>query len=108
MRLFPRNCLKEEQEAYRELLEEKKLEAMDASLPKYEEGIRAAKELGIAHSEWIDKMKEKIRAINPSSEALNIQITEWQPKELPPQAQASTPASASVQSSYRWCKRRGK
>lgn len=78
---IPRGLSEEEEMAYRELLEEKRLESMDAALPKYEEGLRVAQSLGIAQSEWIEKLKERIREINPSSEVLNIQITEWVPEQ---------------------------
>jgi tetratricopeptide (TPR) repeat protein len=72
----PDGLSEEEQLAYRELLEEKMLEAMDASLPKYEEGMKAASQLGIPNSPWLEKIKERISAINPSSEVLAITITE--------------------------------
>ena len=92
---IPRDLSEEEKEAYRQLLEEKKLEAMDAALPKYEEGIMAAKDLGIANSQWIEKIKERIREINPGSDALNVQITEWTPSQAAQaQAKAGTPGSA--------------
>ena len=93
---IPRELSEDEKEAYRQLLEEKKLEAMDAALPKYEDGIRGAKELGIANSKWIETIKERIREINPSSEVLNLQITEWVPKEVPQTqvAQGGVPGSA--------------
>ncbi len=78
---IPKGLSQEEADAYRSLLDEKKLEAMDAALPKYEEGLKICKEHGIAKSQWIDKMKERIAEIDPSSEALNITITEWVPDE---------------------------
>jgi tetratricopeptide (TPR) repeat protein len=81
---IPKGMSQEEQDAYRGLLEEKKLEAMDAALPKYEEGINVCKELGISKSPWLDKLRERITEINPSSEALAIQIQEWQPLEKAP------------------------
>ena len=65
---------------------------MDA-LPKYEDGIQAAKELGIANSQWLEKIRERIREINPSSEALNVVITEWTPKQVP-QSQVAGGSSA--------------
>ncbi len=68
----------EEEEAYRQVLEEKQLEAIDASLPKYEEGLFAAAELGIAENEWLTKTKERVRYINPSSEALNAEVVQPQ------------------------------
>jgi len=85
---LPRGLTAEEKIAYRELLEEKYLEALDAALPKYEESIAIAKEVGIAKSQWLDKLKERIRAINPASEALNIVITERKPKVLEQAEQA--------------------
>lgn len=90
---IPKGLSEEEREAYRQLLEEKKLEAMDAALPKYEDGIQAAKELGIANSQWLEKIRERIREINPSSEALNVVITEWTPKQVP-QSQVAGGSSA--------------
>lgn len=70
----------DEKKAYQELLEEKALEAQDASVPKYEEGVHAAAELGIATSPWLDKIKDRIRAIKPDDAALNLQIQPRQPK----------------------------
>lgn len=78
---IPKGLSQDEADAYRSLLDEKKLEAMDAALPKYEEGLQICKAHGIAKSQWIDKMKERIAEIDPSSEALNIVITEWVPEE---------------------------
>lgn len=72
---LPRGLTREENQAYRDVLEEKYLEALDAALPKYEEGIHAAKALGIVNSHWIDSIRAKIGYINPSSAVLNIQIT---------------------------------
>ena len=80
---IPKGLSQDEADAYRSLLEEKKLEAMDAALPKYEEGLQICKAHGIAKSTWRDKMKERIAEIDPSSEALNIVITEWVPEDKP-------------------------
>lgn len=77
---IPKGLDPEERRAYQELLEEKYLEALDAALPKYEEGIQAAASVGIADSPWLEKIKEKIMGINPASEALAIKIVERKPK----------------------------
>jgi tetratricopeptide (TPR) repeat protein len=81
---IPSGLSPEEKQAYEELLQEKRLAAMDAALPKYEDAMQAAKELGIANSEWIEKIKARIREINPDSKMLEITIDEWKPI---PQAQ---------------------
>jgi len=73
---IPKGLEPEEVTAYKEVLEEKMLEAMDAALPKFEEGLQAAAELGIAKSEWLDKIRERVSSINPESQALNIEIKE--------------------------------
>ncbi len=78
---IPRGLSAEEIQAYKDLLIEKKLAAQDAALPKYEASIKAAKELGIANSEWLLKIKERIQEISPTSEALKTEITEWEPSE---------------------------
>jgi len=78
---IPRGMSPEEIEAYKEVLEEKRLEAMDAALPKYEEGLKAAQQLKLGKNQWLDKMKERIAAINPSSEMINVEIPEWVPEE---------------------------
>jgi tetratricopeptide (TPR) repeat protein len=88
---IPRGLSPDEVEAFKALLDEKKLEAMDMALPKYEDGIRAAKELGIANSEWVAKIKERIQQINPTSEMLSVQIEEWKPSELPKQTPQFAP-----------------
>ncbi len=84
---IPRDLSPEEKEAYRQILEEKKLQTMDAALPKYEEAVRAAKELGIAESDWLDSAQARIMIINPTSEWLNVEITPWVPEENPEPAQ---------------------
>jgi TolA-binding protein len=77
----PRGMSEEDKEMYIELLEEKYLEALDAALPKYEEAMHMAKDIGIANSQWIDKIRDRINVINPSSEAKDIVIVEWKPEE---------------------------
>jgi tetratricopeptide (TPR) repeat protein len=79
----PPGLTPEERDAYKQLLEEKKLEAMDAALPKYEEGIQAAKDLGIAQNANLEKIKARIAEINPNSKALNVEIVEWVPTAKP-------------------------
>jgi len=76
---IPRGMSQEEIDAYKEVLEEKRLEAMDAALPKYEEGIKAAQQLKLGKNEWIDKIKERIAEINPASEMIGAEIPEWVP-----------------------------
>ncbi len=79
---IPKGLEADEQQAYRDVLEEKYLEALDHALPKYEEAIQAAANLGISKSEWLDKIRERIQFINPSSEALGISISERAPKPV--------------------------
>jgi tetratricopeptide (TPR) repeat protein len=79
----PKNLTKEEQDAYQQVLEEKWLEALDAALPRYIETVKAAKELGIAQSQWLDKARDRIKEIKPDAEALNISIVQWVPKPKP-------------------------
>jgi len=93
---IPRDLSPEEKNAYKEVLEEKALEAMDKALPLYEEAIKTAAKLGIATSTWIDKVKERIKEINPSSEALAIQITPHQFKT--PEVSAASSSSSSAAS----------
>ncbi|NLE01066.1 MAG: tetratricopeptide repeat protein [Fibrobacter sp.] len=91
---IPKGLSPDEVEAYRQLLEEKRLEAQDAAVPKYAEGIMALKEQGIAKSQWLDKMRERISDIDPSNKVLEEQITEWVPSENPtPVAQSNAPGS---------------
>lgn len=73
---IPPGLSPEEQEAYRQVLEEKQLEAVDASLPKYEEGLYAAAELGISDNKWLAKIEERVQYINPGSEALDVETVE--------------------------------
>ncbi len=94
---IPKGLSEEEKQAFRDLLMEKKLEAMDAALPKYEAGIQAAKELGIANSPWIEKIKGRIAEINPTSEVLNVVIEEWKPTERPQQSPKISPDGSTIQ-----------
>ena len=86
----PRDLSPEEKKAYSEVLEEKALEAMDKALPLYEDAVKTAQQLGIATSSWLERAKERIREINPSSPALTIEITPHQYK--PTQVAAAAPA----------------
>ena len=79
----PKNYNAEEQRAYRELLEEKALTCLDNALPRYEDAVKTAKELGIAHNQWLEKAKDRIQGIKPTSEWLTVEIVEWKPKPKP-------------------------
>lgn len=85
----PPDLAEDEKQAYRELLEEKYLASLDAALPKYEEAVAAAREVGIAQNPWLDKVKGRITEINPGSEVLTWQITARTPKERPKEQQVA-------------------
>ena len=93
---IPKGMTPEEEETYREVLEEKWLEAQEAALPRYEEAVKAAKELGIAQNQWLEKAKERITEIRPNSEVLSLEINQWQPN--PKAKQANAPGGASESS----------
>jgi tetratricopeptide (TPR) repeat protein len=76
----PTSLEKDEQIAYKELLEEKYLAALDAALPKYEEAVEAAQAAGIPQSRWLDKVRERISAIKPDDEWLSKEIKEREAK----------------------------
>ena len=99
----PRDLSPDEKKAYKEVLEEKALEAMDKALPLYEEAIKTAEKLGIAKSVWLDKVKDRIKEINPSSPALSIEITPHQFKTAEPGA-ASTPSASKQKTQARGIK----
>jgi cellulose synthase operon protein C len=80
---IPSNLDSQEKDAYRELLEEKWLQALDAALPKYREVIMAAKDLGIVQNQWLDKAKARISEIKPGDESLDLQWEQWKPKPKP-------------------------
>ncbi len=77
---IPKGLPKEDAQVYKDVLEEKYLEALDAALPKYEEAIYSAQELGIVQNAWLDSIKARITFINPASKALSVQITKRPPK----------------------------
>jgi len=77
----PKGISEEEKEYYLEQLEFKYLEALDAAIPAYENGMKLAKEIGIANSPWIDRLREKLAQHKSDSEWKDIQITEWKPAE---------------------------
>jgi hypothetical protein len=89
---IPKGLPPDEQKTYKDVLEEKYLEAMDAALPKYEEGLKAAEKLGITGSEWTDSIKARISFINPASEVLQLTI---QPRQCKPTG--ATPAPLGTQ-----------
>jgi len=76
---IPRDMDPEEKEMYKDVLEEKYLQALDQALPKYEEGIAIAQELGIVGTAYVDSVKARIKFINPSSDKINIEIQERAP-----------------------------
>jgi tetratricopeptide (TPR) repeat protein len=78
----PKDLDEKDKEIYKQVLEEKMLEAQDAALPKYEDVVRVAEKFGIVQSQWMDKAKERIQFINPTSDVLNIQIQPRQPKPV--------------------------
>ena len=98
---IPKDLDEEEKQAYKDVLEEKYLEALDKALPKYEQAIQAASELGIAESPWVLKIKERINEINPSSSALSIQLTERKPEPLPEDASPGKTGGRGMMSSRR-------
>jgi hypothetical protein len=87
----PRDLSPDEKKAYTEVLEEKALEAMDKALPLYEQAIKTAEQLGIATSPYLEKARERIKEINPSSQVLAIQIQPHQYKQT-----AAAPAAAAA------------
>jgi hypothetical protein len=84
----PKELQGEEREFYVMELEERYLKAQDAAMPVYENGMKLAKEIGIANSPWIDRIRERLAVINPESEWKDVQIVEWKPKERPKQYDA--------------------
>ncbi|MBD3320182.1 MAG: tetratricopeptide repeat protein [Chitinivibrionales bacterium] len=90
---IPRGLSKEEERAYKELLEEKRLEAMDAALPKYIEAMELAAQLGIAKNQYIDSTRARIREIDPRSEWLTKEIQEWKPE---PESETPQPGEQDI------------
>jgi len=86
----PKDLSKEDKQAYIEVLEEKALEFMDKALPLYEQAIKVAADMGIAESPWIAKIKDRIQEINPSSEALKVQLIQRQIKAPPPEQEKAS------------------
>jgi hypothetical protein len=79
----PANMTKEEKETYRQVLDEKWLEALDAALPHYEQAVKSAQDLGIAESPWLTKARERIRDMKPNDEVLSLTIEPWKPMVKP-------------------------
>jgi len=79
----PANMTKEEKETYRQVLDEKWLEALDAALPHYEQAVKSAQDLGIAESPWLTKARERIRDMKPNDEVLSLTIEPWKPAVKP-------------------------
>jgi tetratricopeptide (TPR) repeat protein len=77
----PKGLSAEEVEFYTMELEERYLKALDAAMPKYEEALAIAKEIGIGPSEWVDRTRDRLREINPESDAINLQWAQWKPSE---------------------------
>ncbi|MFP4014615.1 MAG: tetratricopeptide repeat protein, partial [Chitinispirillaceae bacterium] len=74
---IPPELSDEEKEYYIMELEDRFLKSQDAAVPKYEQGIQVAADIGIANSPWVEKMRERIREIKPSSKYADMEIKEW-------------------------------
>jgi tetratricopeptide (TPR) repeat protein len=79
----PRGLSEEEHEYYVMELEERYLRALDAAMPVYENGMKLAQEIGLAQSEWIDRIRERLTVINPESDYINIELVAWKPTARP-------------------------
>ncbi len=71
---IPDGLTADEEQEYRDALDEKYLTALDAALPKFEEALNTAKAIGISRNVWVDSVKSRIEYIDPTSEAMTIQF----------------------------------
>ena len=74
---IPNDLEEGEKQAYREILEEKRLAAMDAAGPQYEQALKGCVEFGIAQATYLDSIRARLREINPESAVLNQAINQW-------------------------------
>jgi len=104
----PKGLSAEEKEFYTMELEERYLKALDAAMPVYENGMKLARDIGIANSPWIDRIRERLAVINPESEFKDITIVEWKPTEKPKQydAEGNEIASRGKDNEFERSKRR--
>jgi TolA-binding protein len=70
----PRDLTGQELQDYKDVLKEKSLEARDGATPKYKDAIKAAAEIGIDQSIWLDSIKVRLTDIDPQADELNIKI----------------------------------
>ena len=70
----PKDLSPEEQQAYRDLLNEKRLAARDAAEKKYEESMKTLSGLGVHQCQWIDSLRARIQEINPGSATRTMQF----------------------------------
>ncbi len=96
---IPKGLPEEDAQVYRDVLEEKYLEALDAALPKYEAAIREIAALGV-DGKWLTRIKERTKFINPMSEALAIEVEDRTRKseEITEQRQVSLEEGGEVSS----------
>ncbi|MDR2578797.1 MAG: tetratricopeptide repeat protein [Chitinispirillales bacterium] len=80
---IPDILTEDEREYYALELEERYLRALDAAMPVYENAMKLAQEIGVAESPWIDRIRERLTAINAESEYINIELVAWVPTERP-------------------------
>jgi len=73
---IPEGMTEEENQAYRDALDEKYLTALDAALPKFEEALNLGKTMGISKNVWVDSTRTRIEYIDPTSEAMAIVFEE--------------------------------
>ncbi len=92
---IPREFNKEERRIYQEQLQDKNLQAVQQSIPKYEEAVRVAKQLGIAENEWLDSTQARLENIAPTSEFVEVDIEKWTP-EIDSAQQAAAQDSAAI------------
>jgi tetratricopeptide (TPR) repeat protein len=95
----PNGLPAEDRQAYIDVLEEKYLEALDAALPKFEDGLKEIATAGIVGSPWEDSVRTHIKFINPNSTVLELQVQARQPmppKETPKETGSVVPRKATT------------
>jgi tetratricopeptide (TPR) repeat protein len=96
---IPREFNEEERRIYQEKLQDKKLEAIQQAIPKYEEAVRVAKDYGIANSQWLDSTQTRLDHVAPTSEFIQVDIAKWEPeKDTTQQATAAADSAARADS----------
>jgi hypothetical protein len=78
----PPGSSEEDKEMFMLVVEEENIQPLrERSMAIYEAGMKIAQQIGIGPSEWVDKIRDRLRELNPDSEMISARWEQWKPTE---------------------------